>query len=298
MFKEPLYQIRNNGDKIDVTFAFVRENFKSVLKSCMLYSLPFSLLLLGLFAYFYVLSVWNPYATITNDIRLFIYEILYIAFAIDLIIITPLALTLVDIDYNHGGLKNKKLKDTWIYFKRNMMKTLAMPFLQIALFLVIFHGITFFERETNHLLWMMFAYLILILGSYCLPAFCIGKQTFSKSIQTIATYGIGRFFNTLFFTFIMFIICILIFFWEIMLAAFLIEVAVDFLGTNTTEHIIAYSVFGVVLAFIWIVFTFTINLALITFNIGLVFQYGTAEEKHKNISIKEKIENFENLKDL
>ena len=301
MFSEPFYKARTIGDNIDVTFGFIRENFKTVLKTVMVFSIPLCIIIEGLYV-FGVIQTINEYEPYSWADELSTWKtmgiVTLVAIAINLLTIMPLALSLININYNRkGGTEYITMKEAWKYIKPNIGKCFKMPFAQVALFLIFLFIIILTTGKAEFLLYALLAVLFFIIMSNCLPAYCIGKHPYSTSMSKGISYGFTKLFVILAFSFIMLIVTSLIFLWEIAAMELLNDLGVEFLGTDVEGNIVAYIVFWLIMAILWALITISINIALTATTVGMAYQYGSFEEKTCHIELKKKIENFDNLKE-
>lgn len=308
MFREPLYKKRSLGDKVDVTFAFIRENFRQIMKTAILLSIPFCC----------ILSFTIVYGIAINDVQRAMpdswYEgddstgnTIFSFFTIitDILFIIPLALTYMQQHYNHpGGLSSIKTKALWRPYFKIFLKSLSMPFLQATMiatliFFIVFIGnfpYSFYYGGTSIPVgWAILCYLLFLLFYLTLPAYCVDNNSYLKSLEKSFKYCLYYFFNTLAFSFCIFVLCLLIFMWEIALVNFITEFRHELIGSTYINHEVAFIISWIVIGIIWASVLLSMNIALITGTIGMTFQYGHSEDKYENRTLKEKIKNFENL---
>ena len=198
MFTEPFYKARTIGDNIDVTFGFIRENIKTVVKTAMLFSIPICVIMEVLYVFNVIEETadysYNSYADEaytwgTMD------TIIFMGILVNLIIIMPLALSIININYNRkGGTENITMKEAWKYIKPNLGKSIIMPFSQLALCLVPIFIIIAFTGEFRFLTYSFLVFLFFIITANSLPAYCIGKHSYSTSISKGFSYGFSKLF--------------------------------------------------------------------------------------------------------
>ena len=309
MFNEPLYKKRSLGDKMDVTFAFIRENFRMIMTFVVIVSIPFCLILSFILVYDIALkdirdALINPtyehYDSLSNVLLIFI------LFVADMFFITPIGLTFIQQQYKRQkGLSGFKIGEFWRPYFNNFLKTLSMPFSLVTLiviFVLLIISSNYLSAallNNNYIdipfIWVILCYFIFTLFYVSLPAFCVDNNSYFKSLFKSFKYGLNYFFNIFAFSICIFVICMLIFLWEIALASFVLEFRHELIGSTYANHEVAYIISWVIIGIIWIAVCISMNIALVTGTIGMVFQYGHAEDKYENSSLKEKINNFENL---
>ena len=297
MFNEPFYKARTIGDNIDVTFGFIRENIKTVMKTVMLFSIPICAVMIGMFVFdlikpednyfFYYQETWSK-----KDI------IYLITLTVDFFLIMPLAPSIININYERKeGTQGIKMKEAWRYIKPNMIKSLKMPIPQIALFLLVACIIQITNGDYDFIFFAILALCLFVIFINCMPAYCIGKHPYSTSISKGKKYGFGKFFPILTFALLIILLSSLIYLWEIAALETLDEVGVQFLGTDILGNIVAYIIFWIIMAILWALVSISINIAFLATSIGFAFQYGSFEEKTFHLELKKKIENFDNMKE-
>jgi hypothetical protein len=303
MLKEPFYKERKFGDNIDVTFAFIRENFKTIIRHILLYSLPFCIIMIGLYIYNVITYQQHHFGMPT----LFIYsyipqtitKTIYItSLFINLLLIMPMALSMLDINYNRkNGLKDIRIKDTGKSIRCNIRKAMAMPFSILAFAATIALTILTLRTDGDFFLHALLSYFVLLFLSGSLTAYCLEKKSYSQSISNSLKNGIKRLGGLIIYSLLLFIISLLIFVWEFFMFELITEFGVQLIGTGFSQNTLANILFITLLSSIWIVIVFSFNIAVFMTTVGMAFHYGTMQEKNEHITLKEKIQNFDNLKE-
>ena len=70
------------------------------------------------------------------------------------------------------------------------------------------------------------------------------------------------------------------------------------IGGDASEHTAVYGVYWVILLLINYVISFGFSISLAILNIAVCYQFGDIEDSDNHIMLKERIANFENLKDV
>ena len=306
MFREPLYQRRSIGEKMDVTFSFVRENIGPILKSVTLFSLPFCLIITIVSSLTVVhddLTMsgveWNFADAIILDQES---KIFCLALALCLLFVVPLSFTLVRLNYSRdGGLKDIKVREIIRSFRQDFVKSLTMPFLQISLYVLLYLIVKYMTAiYIEGAAWMFYIILAIIsfvMFSMSLPLYCVEGRSYGHSFGNSLAYGITHFWNTLLFAVVTFFICMLTFLWAVMLMELLNEVRPEIIGSSFSQHPVAYIISWIVLTALWAVISLGVSIALSVVCVGISFQMGYLEERNNMYSLIDKINNFENLKD-
>ncbi len=303
MFKEPFYKERNFGDNIDVTFTFIRENFKTIIKHIIIYSFPFCIIMLALYIYniisfqqnFFGLPPLFVVSYIPKSITKYIY---IISLLINLFLIMPMALSMIEISYKReNGLKGVRIKDSWKSVRGKIGRANAMPFAILAFAAATALAILTFRSNAIYIGYTIIFYFIFLILSGSLYAFGIEKKSYFQSLSISFKNGTTRLGGLIIYSFLLFIISLLIFAWELFMFELLTEFGAQLIGTQFSQYSLANILFITLLSAIWTAMMFSFNIAVFMTTVGMAFHYGTMQEKNEHITLKEKIQNFDNLKE-
>ena len=302
-----LHKHRNIGEKMNLTFSYIREHQKLLFKSTWLLSLPLVL----------ILTFYSTLNTITTQLEetpgwlnsIVNYEsvpvwngtILIVAIFTALLII-PMVLTIMKqttgMDKPSGKIN---IGDIAAEYKSSLLHTIVMPFAPVTLVFLwrplVGWTDNSYDYFFDHIGTTLILFLVFSLISMSLPAYIIDRNKYLTSFFNSIGYSIRYFFAHLWFIFILVLVCLLIGLWLLALLGFLAEYRIDLLGYNPMDHPIAYSVYWTIQGIITAVASYVSIIALIVSTVGISFQYGSITDAEENYSIKRRIENFENLTD-
>lgn len=301
MFKEPLYIRRSASEKVNITFEFIRENFKPFFRNIMIAASPLCIM-------FAVLTLANEIEDNVADTSLswlgfihmendtydnFFLLFLYLGF----MVVLPMSLTLVQTHYDRNErLTNLKFKDIRMTYFLNLVKWFLVSLPMMLILVLAYYGFsnsgtfgTFFA--------IVVSLIIFVIFEMAPPTFILGKETYSESMNRSISYGIGRFWNTLPLTIYLVLLAMLVFLWEIGLIAFITDFKIQLIGSDPGNNLFAYIVYWIILLFLLFALTASIALGLSALGVGIAFQYGSLEDRTHLISLKEKVKTFESLKD-
>lgn len=301
MFKEPLYVRRSASEKVNITFEFIRENFKQFFRNILIASSP----LCVMFAFLTLANEindnvadtslsWIGFMTLENDT----YEKLFLLFFyLGFMVVLPMSLTLIQTHYERkDGLSNLKFKDIRMTYFINLAKWFLISLPTVVVLLIVYYG---FRGWTSAGLFftILISMIVFVIFEMAPPAFILGKKSYSESLNLSITYGIGRFWNTLLLTVYLVLLAMLVFLWEIGLIAFITDFKIQLLGSDPGNNLLAYIVYWIILLFLLFALTASIALGLSALGVGIAFQYGSLEDRTHLLSLKEKVKTFESLKD-
>lgn len=299
MFNEPLYKKRGAGEKLDVVFAFIRENLRTVCRNVLTVAAPFCLLMAFILTFAIIGSdvlnsdlAWLDFLHIENETKddAIIFISIIIASAV-----MPMSFTLVDLHYTRKkGITGLKFKDIWRTFLLNLAKWF-MAFLPFIIFATLLLPVLINAKER---FWAItLSIIVFFFFEMAPPAFIIGKKSYGASIATTIEYAFSSFWNSLISTILLLLVGTLIFLWEIGTIQIIEDFKYDFIGTNPANNLIAYIIFWLIMMAFYLVLAVSITMAITAVTVGIAFQYGSLEERKNKFELKEKIENFEKLKD-
>ena len=79
---------------------------------------------------------------------------------------------------------------------------------------------------------------------------------------------------------------------------FLLSMRPEITGSHFGQHPVAFIISWIILLLLFVAITISVSIALSVGCVGLTFQMGSLEDRTHLISINERINNFENLKDI
>ena len=301
MFREPLYIRRSASEKVNITFEFIRENFKPFFRNILIASSPlciiFAFLMLGNEINENVTGTslaWLGFIDLKDDTY---YKIFLLFFYLVFIVVLPMSLTLVQTHYERDGqMTNLKFKDIRITYLFNLVKWFLVSLPMMVILLLVYFGFSNWE-SSGIFFTVLVSTIVFVVFEMAPPIFIIGRKTYSESLNRSITYGIGRFWNTLLLTIYLVLIAVLVFWWEIALIATVSELKIQLIGSDPSNNLLAYIVYWAIMLFLLFTLTASITLGLSALGVGIAFQYGSLEDRAYLISLKEKVKNFESLKD-
>ena len=298
MIKEPFYKRRDVSEKLNTTFDFIRENFKKVF----LYVISATSVCCICFATIMLIAeIKMNYASTNYDTapeqNSFFEQgyFIVILFFLTMTLVMPMAFTLISIYHNReGGLKGLKFKDIRTNYFINMAKWFIISF-PMTIILLLLH--LAFRNELGWFLPAVSYFLVIIFFEMAPPAFIIGQKGYGESIATSLNYAINHFLGTAGITITLLLVGAFVYLWEIGLIEFFTSFKTQLIGTDPASNIFAYIVYWVLIFAIFLALAASVALSLTAFAIGISYQYGSLEERKNLFSLKEKIKNFEQLKD-
>lgn len=299
MFSEPLYKRRSTGEKLNITFDFLRENFTAVCRNVLVVAAPFCIIFAIVFLQAYMSSdVWNTSMEWLNVLHIESSTLTTLRILFPILTaaaVMPMAFTLIDTHYSHNeGIQGLRFKDLRMTYFLNLSKWFLsfLPFILYALLVVpvLIKG--------NEWFWMIVLTIIIFFFlEMAPPAFIIGRKKYGESMETTIRYAFSHFWNSLIITLLLLLVGLLVFLWEIGVINVIVEYKGMFLGTVPSNNIVAYAIYWILLLALLLVLSVSVTLAITALSIGIVFQYGSLEERNHRYELKEKIENFEKLRD-
>lgn len=301
MFREQLYIRRSASEKVNITFEFIRENFKPFFRNILIASSPlciiFAVLMLGNEINDNVTGTslaWLGFIELKGDTY---NNIFLLFFYLVFIVVLPMSLTLVQTHYERDGqMTNLKFKDIRITYLFNLVKWFLVSLPMMVILLLVYYGFSNWE-SSGIFFTVLVSTIVFVVFEMAPPIFIIGKKSYSESLNRSITYGISRFWNTLLLTIYLVLIAVLVFWWEIALIATVSEFKIQLIGSNPANNLLAYIVYWAIMLFLLFALTASITLGLSALGVGIAFQYGSLEDRAHLISLKEKVKTFESLKD-
>lgn len=299
MFNEPLYRKRSTGEKLNITFDFIRENFPDICRNVIVVALPFCILFAIVFLQAYMSKdVWNTSVAWLDCIHIenSAFSTLYTLFLVlTAAAVMPMAFTLIDLHYTRdGGIEGLRFRNV----RRTYFLNLAKWFLSFLPFIVFVLLIVPILIKGNQWFWMIV--LTIVVFFFCEmapPAFIIGRKSYGESMGTTIRYAFSHFWNSLIITLLLLFVGVLVFLWEIGAVNVISEYKHTFLGTDPSNNIVAYCFYWLLLLALLLTLSVSVTLAITALSIGIAFQYGSLEERNHRYELKEKIDNFEKLRD-
>ena len=301
MFKEPIYSQRSVSDKVNITFEFIRENFKPFFRNILIASSPLCIV----FAFLTLANEinenvkdtslsWLGFMTMEDDT----YEKLFLLFLyLGFMVVLPMSLTLIQAHYEReDGLTNLKFKDIRMTYFINLAKWFLVSLPMMVVLLLVYYGFSGWTTA-GFFFTILVSTIVFVIFEMAPPAFILGKKSYSESLSLSITYGIGRFWNTLLLTVYLVLLGVLVFLWEIGLIAIITDFKVQLIGSDPANNLLAYIVYWSIMLFLLFALTASIALALSALGVGIAFQYGSLEDRTHLLSLKEKVKTFESLKD-
>ena len=283
---------------MNITFDFIRENFKTVCRNVLVVDAPFCILFAVILLQQQMgKDVWNTklewmdFLHIEDSASIFTFFPILTAAAV-----MPMAFTLIDLHYTrNGGISGLKFKDVRMPYFLNLAKWF-LSFLPFIIFAVLVIPVLIKGGEW---FWtIILTGLVFFFFEMAPPAFIIGKKDFGASMGTTIEYAFSYFWNSLFITLLLLMVGVLIFLWEIGAVQAIDEVKHQVIGNSPDGNIVAYIIYWIILLAIFLALAASVALALTALTVGIAFQYGSLEERKHQYVLTEKINNFEKLKDV
>ena len=211
--------------------------------------------------------------------------LLYVAVSLLVLTAMPLLFTIVDESYadRHHSMPTTA-KHVFSKLWGNQIKCLSMPFCQIALIIILI--LIFRGKVGGNIGWMFILIYVFIATSFILPKYILQKQNYGSSLGNGLAIGHRYFFQTL------------IYWCGNILMSLVNQLKSVLIGGSVTEHPAVYGVYWVMLFFISYLICFGFSIAVSILSIAICYQLGDIEDNDKHIILKERIGNFENLKDV
>ena len=252
MNENPIFVKRKLGEKMDVSFAFIREHLKMMVRLILPVSLPFAILMaLLLTAENIYNDTWrSSHLTLHNavDVDKVSTPIMYVAIIMAVVLIVPMTFTVMKLAcpfHQSRDSKNKDLrfKKIWVEYLRSIMEFVAIT-IPYAVFLIAWN-LMFKHQDSFMLFLIQYAVIILAVVAWMMapPAYIVGDTGYGRSIAKGISYGLHHFMNILPFIMVMLVLCILIFLWELGLISFITDFKVQLVGGDVDKHFLAYCIY-------------------------------------------------------
>ena len=216
MNENPIFVKRKLGEKMDVSFAFIREHLKMMVRLILPVSLPFAILMaLLLTAENIYNDTWrSSHLTLHNavDVDKVSTPIMYVAIIMAVVLIVPMTFTVMKLAcpfHQSGDSKNKDLrfKKIWVEYLRSIMEFVAIT-IPYAVFLIAWN-LLFKHQDSFMLFLIQYAVIILAVVAWMMapPAYIVGDTGYGRSIAKGISYGFHHFMNILPFIMVMSVLC-------------------------------------------------------------------------------------------
>lgn len=296
-----IYQKRSYGDRINTTFAFMREHIRVLLRLCLPFMLPFSVMVALVYTVEEIgIDVNGTDLEMLKSISLSdtASEIIIIATSLFTVsTVVPMTFTVINAAERGPENVNKlRFKDIRKDFVLNTAKwvLMALPVIILILLLVIIPS-----DFVSYGLLILLTLVVMFLMSLSRAEFLLSKSsTYGGSIFKSANYVTkSHGASTPIFILALMVICTFIFLWEIWVVSAIGEFKIELIGNDPSKHLVAYSVYWLLFFALHTLIFISISLVLVLITVGKAYQYGTVEDRISHMSIKQRIKNFEKLRD-